>query len=93
MSNCKYCYKCGASLGVDAKKCHSCGSDARPLPEDKMGILAGLCACGNWLVGLVLYLVWKDTKPKSAKTVCAISAVSTILIFLLYFVAGLMSGY
>ena len=92
MNNCKYCYKCGASLGIDAKTCHSCGSDARPLPKDEFGILAGLCACGNWIVGLVLFLVWKDTKPKSAKAICAISVISTILIFAFYFVIGLMSG-
>lgn len=93
MNNCKYCYRCGASLSVDAKTCHSCGTEARPLPEDKMGILAGLCACGNWLVGLVLFLVWKDRKPKSAKTVCAISAISTILLFVLNFLLGMMAGY
>ncbi|MGL4655279.1 MAG: zinc ribbon domain-containing protein [Sarcina sp.] len=93
MGNCKYCYKCGTSLSVDAKTCHSCGTEARPIPKDEVGILAGLCACGNWIVGLVLFLMWKDSKPKSAKKICAISAISTILLFVLSFAFGAMSGF
>lgn len=91
MNNVKYCYKCGAVLDLNAKSCHACGTEARNIPEDKAGFWASLCACGNWVVGLVLFLVWKDTKPKSAKTVCIISAVSTVIIFGLAFFMGLIS--
>lgn len=35
--------------------------------EDKGGFLWGLLGCCIPIVGLVLFLVWKDTKPKTAK--------------------------
>ena len=37
-------------------------------PEDKGGFLWGLLGCCIPLVGLILFLVWKDNKPKTAKS-------------------------
>ena len=34
---------------------------------DKGGFLWGLLGCCIPIVGLILFLVWKDTKPKTAK--------------------------
>lgn len=35
--------------------------------QDKGGFLWGLLGCCIPIVGLILFLVWKDTKPKTAK--------------------------
>lgn len=58
--------------------------------EDNGGILWGLLGCCVPIVGLVLFLVWKDTKPKTAKAagigalVCvAVSVICYILLFIL----------
>ena len=39
----------------------------QPQVTDKGGFLWGLLGCCIPIVGLVLFLVWKDQKPKTAK--------------------------
>lgn len=67
--------------------------------EDKGGFLWGLLGCCIPVVGLVLFLVWKDTKPKTAKAAGIGALVSVILLVVWYILmavlgVGLMSlGY
>ncbi len=67
--------------------------------NDNGGILWGLLGCCIPIVGLVLFLVWKDTKPKTAKAAGIGALVSVILIVVWYILMavlgiGLMSlGY
>jgi hypothetical protein len=67
--------------------------------NDKGGFLWGLLGCCIPIVGLVLFLVWKDTKPKTAKAAGIGALVSVILIVVWYILMavlgiGLMSlGY
>ena len=66
--------------------------------EDKGGFLWGLLGCCIPIVGLILFLVWKDTKPKTAKAagigalVCVVLAVIYyIIIFVIIGAAGVAS--
>ena len=52
--------------------------------NDKGGFLWGLLGCCIPIVGLVLFLVWKDTKPKTAKAAGIGALVSVILIVVWY---------
>ena len=72
----KYCTKCGKELIDEAVVCTSCGcstgtgSVARPTTgEDAPS--AGLAVLSFFipLVGLILYLIYKDTFPLRAKSV------------------------
>lgn len=68
-------------------------------PEDKGGFLWGLLGCCIPIVGLILFLVWKDSKPNSAKAAGIGALVSVILCVVFYVLmavlgVGLMSlGY
>ena len=61
-----YCRKCGAPISDQAATCPSCGADQSNTPyvEDNGGIGWGLLGCCIPIAGLILFLVWKDTKPK-----------------------------
>lgn len=52
--------------------------------EDKGGFLWGLLGCCIPIVGLVLFLVWKDTKPKTAKAAGIGALISVIVIVVWY---------
>lgn len=60
---------------------------------DNGGVLWGLLGCCIPIVGLILFLVWKDQKPKTAKAAgigALISVVLGIVCYILMFViAGL----
>lgn len=73
----RFCYKCGASLGYDYPR-RAYDSD-RGYDNDSGSF--GWAVLGFFipLVGLILYLVWKDEKPKSAKRAGKGALVSVIL--------------
>lgn len=53
-------------------------------PNDKGGFLWGLLGCCIPLAGLILFLVWKDEKPKTAKSAGIGALVSVGLTFAMY---------
>ena len=66
---------------------------------DQGGIGWGLLGCCVPMAGLVLYLVWKDEKPKTAKAagkgamICIIlGAVYWVLYFILMFAIAILSN-
>ncbi|NCU32723.1 MAG: zinc-ribbon domain-containing protein [Candidatus Moranbacteria bacterium] len=65
----KYCQKCGQQLENNATYCNRCGSTAEggENPYDSGSIGWGLLGFFIPLVGLILYLNWKDSRPKNAK--------------------------
>ena len=94
-----YCRNCGNELDDQAAVCPNCGvtQETKPAVVDKGGFLWGLLGCCIPIAGLILFLVWKDTKPKTAKAagigalVCVImSVVYYILIIALGIGVGLM---
>ena len=59
--------------------------------NDNGGILWGLLGCCIPVVGLVLFLVWKDSKPKTAKAAgigALVCVVATIVFYILMAVLG-----
>lgn len=56
---------------------------------DNGGFLWGLLGCCIPIVGLILFLVWKSTKPKTAKAAgigALVSVIAGILIYIIFFV-------
>lgn len=73
-----YCKNCGAELDEKAVICPSCGVLQRVVPEGNL-VLYGIVGLLMPMVGLILFFLWYDTKPKTAKTT-AICAVITFCI-------------
>ena len=98
MAFCKYC---GAQIDDNAVVCTTCGASQSTAPAvvDKGGFGWGLLGYCLPIVGLILFLVWKDTKPKTAKAAGIGALVSTILAVVLYIatfalgMAGMAMGY
>lgn len=55
----------------------------------------GLLGCCIPVVGLVLFLVWKDQKPKTAKAAgigALVSVILSVLIYVVFIVFGIALG-
>ena len=63
----------------------------QPQGTDKGGFLWGLLGCCIPIVGLVLFLVWKDQKPKTAKA-AGIGALVCVGFWIVYYIAMLILG-
>lgn len=94
-----YCRKCGAQMDDQASVCPMCGAAQENLPsagEDTGGFLWGLLGCCVPLAGLILFLVWKDTKPKSGKAAgigALVAAISIVLLYGFLFGLGLLAAF
>ena len=93
-----YCKNCGAQIDDQATVCSFCGSSQNTAPTtapavvDKGGFGWGALGCCIPIVGLILFLVWKDTKPKTAKAAgigALISAIAGVVVYALMFVLGI----
>ena len=96
-----FCTNCGAQIDDNAVVCTSCGTAQNNTPAvvDKGGFGWGLLGWCIPIVGLILFLVWKDTKPKTAKAAGIGALVSVILGVVVYIAtfalgfAGMAMGY
>lgn len=81
-----FCKNCGQLMDEHDNVCPNCGAVQNQTPPvvDNGGIGWGLLGCCIPVVGLVLFLVWKDTKPKTAKAAGIGALVSVILVVLYY---------
>ncbi|HJC58642.1 MAG TPA: hypothetical protein H9700_14995 [Candidatus Eisenbergiella intestinipullorum] len=59
--------------------------------NDKGGFLWGLLGCCIPIVGLVLFLVWKDQKPKTAKA-AGIGALVCVIVGAVYYILIIALG-
>lgn len=89
-----FCKKCGAEIDDQATVCPKCGVSQETKPEvvDNGGFLWGLLGCCIPLVGLILFLVWKDTKPRTSKAAgigALVAVIAYVLFYVLLFVIGL----
>lgn len=66
---------------------------SRPKPEvvDNGGFLWGLLGCCIPLVGLILFLVWKDTKPRTSKA-AGIGALVSVIVYVVFYVLMFVIG-
>ena len=64
-----FCKNCGNQIEDNAATCPNCGASQNTTPQatDNGGFLWGLLGCCIPIVGLVLFLGLKDTKPKTSK--------------------------
>lgn len=65
-----YCRNCGKEIDNNLVQCPYCNTPITAginTVEDSGSIGWGVLGCCLPIVGLVLYIVWKDTKPKSGK--------------------------
>ncbi len=67
-----YCRNCGNEIDDKAVICPKCGIAQKQI-QDNGGIGYGFLGCCIPLAGLILFLIWKDEKPKTAKS-CIIGA-------------------
>lgn len=88
-----FCRNCGQQIDDRAVICPHCGVAQGNKPEvvDNGGFGWGVLGCCIPIVGLVLFLVWKDTKPKTAKA-AGIGALVSVVIGILYYVLAFAIG-
>lgn len=91
-----YCKNCGKEVFDSNAVCPHCGAAPEMKPAvtvtDKGGFWWGLLGCCIPIVGLILFLVWRDTKPKTSKAAgigALVGAVCIVLFYILLFVAGI----
>ena len=90
-----FCKNCGKEIDDNAYVCHNCGVkiEQKNVQDDSgskvgWGILSFLIP----LVGLILFCMWKNDRPQTAK-VCGICAlVSAILVVVYYIVIVVFIG-
>lgn len=61
-------------------------------PDDTGNVVWGLLGCCIPIVGLILFLVWKDQKPKTAKVAgigALVSVALSVICYVLMFVVGI----
>jgi len=69
-----FCKNCGQEIDDNADICIHCGvatgkNDSSLNSVDNPSHLPGIAGCCFPIVGIILYFVWKDKKPLSAKLV------------------------
>ncbi|OUQ13888.1 zinc ribbon domain-containing protein [Massilimicrobiota sp. An142] len=66
-----FCKNCGQEIDDKAVVCPHCGVAQREMSYDTIkddgGVGWGILGCCIPVVGLILWLVWKDSKPNTAK--------------------------
>ena len=93
-----FCKNCGKEIDDQAVVCVHCGGlqETKPAVVDNGGFGWGALGCCIPIVGLILFLVWKDTKPKSAKSAgigAIVGVVSNVVFYIVYFVIIIGAGY
>ena len=88
-----YCKNCGAQIDDQANVCPQCGvtQTAAPAVVDNGGFWWGALGCCIPIVGLILFLVWKDNKPKTAKA-AGIGALVSVGIGIIYYILMIVLG-
>ena len=92
-----FCKNCGTQIHDQAVICPNCGvaQETKPAVVDNGGFWWGALGCCVPIVGLILFLVWKDTKPKTAKAVgkgALISVIISVVWYILMFIIGIIGG-
>ena len=85
-----FCRNCGQEIHDNAVICNRCGVSQTTVPGqvDNGGFGWGLLGCCVPVAGLILFLVWKDNKPKTAKAAgigALVSVICTVVFYIIYF--------
>lgn len=100
-----FCKNCGKQIDNNAAICIYCGVSTENNGSSLNGIdnpshLPGIAGCCFPLVGIILYFMWKDEKPKSASLVIkwtlagiAIGFIGSIIYIIFIILLGALSYY
>lgn len=93
----QYCTNCGKQIDEKAVVCPNCGVAV----SNNSNAISAVEDTGNWgwavlgfcipIAGLVLYLVWKDSKPLSAKR-AGIGALALVITYVLLMILSILIG-
>ena len=89
-----YCKNCGKEIDDLAVVCPNCGvatDNNQPASDDTGSIGWGLLGCCIPIVGLILFLVWRDTKPKNSKA-AGIGALVSVFVSVLWYIIMVVVG-
>lgn len=101
-----YCQKCGREIKENSGFCPECGnplnsnsqeyvnmsnSNMQNNAGDQPDTLANILGCCFPIVGLVLYLVWRDNKPRKANAICKWT-IGGFIIGLAVYIISLLAG-
>lgn len=94
-----YCSKCGNEISQFVANCPECGKPQnngsssnqpqRSYQPDNGGFGWGLLGFCVPIAGLILFLIWKDERPKTAKATglgALISVISAVLFYIIYII-------
>ncbi len=92
-----FCRNCGTQIHDQAVICPNCGvaQETKPAVVDNGGFWWSALGCCVPIVGLILFLVWKDTKPKTAKAAgkgALISVIISVVWYILMFIIGIIGS-
>lgn len=98
-----FCKNCGNQLEPNTTFCSKCGfQQNNQMPQngnvqqtnvvDNGGLGWGLLGCCIPVVGLILFLVWKDQKPKTAKA-AGIGALVWVIFCAIMYVMAIVLGF
>jgi hypothetical protein len=98
-----FCQHCGQEVEVNQEVCLSCGRAVKPSlgtskvqSNDEGGFLWGLLGFCIPIIGLILYLVWMNDRPNTAKSAgmgALISVGISIVFYIIAAAAGLLTGF
>lgn len=88
-----FCKNCGKEIDDKAVVCPACGvpQQDKPAVVDSGNIGWAFLGCCIPLVGLILFLVWKDQKPNTAK-MAGIGALVGVILIVIYYVVVIAAG-
>lgn len=89
-----FCRNCGAEIDDKAVICTKCGVATNNIQQireallpDRGGFGWGLLGFVAPLIGFILYLLWRDTKPKAARACIKGVVVEIIAVVVLFIIA------
>ena len=90
-----FCKNCGKEIDDNAVVCPHCGviqkEELVQNTVDNGGFLWGLLGCCIPIVGLILFLVWRDTKPKTSRA-AGIGALVGVICLAIYYIVIIVIG-
>lgn len=90
-----FCHNCGTAQNAAPAQNVAPAQNTynpTPAPVDNGGFWWGALGCCVPIVGLILFLVWKDTKPKTAKSAGKGALISVIVSVVLYVLSFILAG-
>ncbi|MDO9629673.1 MAG: zinc ribbon domain-containing protein [Acholeplasmataceae bacterium] len=97
-----YCPNCGSQVRDDQDVCLSCGKSLKMSAQNKVydeqGSTAAYAVLGFFvpIVGLILYLIWKEERPRAARSAgkgALISVVLGVSLYVVLIIILALSGY